>query len=196
MASRAALFLCASVVLAAAAYSEARDFVVGGADHGWKVPVQPDALNLWSSVNRFQVGDNLVFRFDGAADSVLEVTRDDYNHCSTASPVGAHKAAVGSVTVPLPRSGPYYFVSGAPGSCEKGERVVVVVLSEKHSRISRRGFFAAAPAPAKSPLAAGLVGGPAVAPAPAAGAAGRSAAAGSGALLLGAAVLGAALVGW
>uniref|UniRef100_A0A0A9H4M7 Phytocyanin domain-containing protein n=1 Tax=Arundo donax TaxID=35708 RepID=A0A0A9H4M7_ARUDO len=196
MASRAALLLCASVVLAAAACTEARDFVVGGADHGWKVPVQPDALNLWSSINRFQIGDNLVFKFDGAADSVLEVTREDYNRCSTASPVAAHHAGAGIVTVPLPRSGPYYFVSGAPGSCGKGERVVVVVLSEKHSRMRHRGFFAPAPAPAESPLAAGLIEGPAAAPAPATGAAGRRAAAGSGALLLGAAVLGAVLVGW
>ncbi|OEL27680.1 hypothetical protein BAE44_0011301 [Dichanthelium oligosanthes] len=70
--------LCVSVVLAAAAAAEARDFVVGGAnDGGWKAQAQPDALTKWASANRFQVGDNRVFKLDGAADSVLEVTRDD-----------------------------------------------------------------------------------------------------------------------
>jgi hypothetical protein len=213
------------------------DVVVGGHDHGWKVPVQPDGLNHWSSIHRFQVGDNLgttiffpavvisifesidwhrnlpmilfrlplfpdrehallfslaaaVFKYDDGADSVLEVTRDDYNRCSTTSPLATHKAAsggAGRVTVPLPRSGPFYFISGKPGSCQMGQRVVVVVISEKHSR---RGFFAPAAAPS---MADGLVGGPALAPAPATGAAGR--AAGSFAVLLAAAVLGAALVG-
>jgi hypothetical protein len=47
------------VVLAAAAAAEARDFVVGGANDGWKAQVQPDALTKWASVLRFQVGDNL-----------------------------------------------------------------------------------------------------------------------------------------
>ena len=59
MASRAALVLCASAVLAAAAAAEARDFVVGGADDAWKVQAQPDALTKWASINRFHVGDSL-----------------------------------------------------------------------------------------------------------------------------------------
>jgi hypothetical protein len=58
MASRV-LLLCVSVVLAAAAAAEARDFVVGGANDAWKVPAQPDALAKWASANRFQVGDKL-----------------------------------------------------------------------------------------------------------------------------------------
>ncbi|RCV30515.1 hypothetical protein SETIT_6G101500v2 [Setaria italica] len=204
MASRAALLLCVSVVLAAAAAAEARDFVVGGANDGWKAQVQPDALTKWASVLRFQIGDKLVFKLDGAADSVLEVTRDDYNRCSTAAPLATHKAVAGgsAATVPLPRSGPYYFVGSAPGSCKKGERLLLIVLSEKHGRARLRGLapvLAPALAPeAQSPLAASSVGGPAAAPAPATGAAGRTAAAGNGGqLLLGAAaVLGALLVGW
>ncbi|CAO2189027.1 unnamed protein product [Urochloa humidicola] len=205
MASRAALLLCASVVLAAAAAADARDFVVGG-NYGWKAQAQPDALTKWASALRFQIGDNLVFKLYGAADSVLEVTRDDFNRCSTAAPLTTHRAvaagagAGAAATVPLPRSGPYYFVGGAPGSCQKGERLLLIVLSEKHSRGRLRGL-APAPAPqAESPLAASFVGGPAAAPAPATGgAAGRMAAAGTGSqMLLGAAtaVLGALLVGW
>lgn len=247
MASRV-LLLCVSVVLAAAAAAEARDFVVGGANDAWKAPAQPDALAKWASANRFQIGDKLgksslavvavlvssaaiwskdrkhllhkrkilhfspvaqtyllpmraVFKFDGVADSVLEVTRDDYNRCSTASPLAVHKADAGAATVTLPRSGPYYFVGGAPGSCQKGERLHLVVMSEKHGRGRLRGLVPApVPAPeqaAESPFAASFVGGPAAAPAPATGAAGRTAAAGNTVPLLvgAAAVLGALLVG-
>ncbi|KAK3123148.1 hypothetical protein QOZ80_8AG0624770 [Eleusine coracana subsp. coracana] len=190
MVSRAALLVCASVLLAAAASSQAKnDVVVGGHDHGWKVPVQPNGLNLWSSIHRFQIGDNLVFKYDDASDSVLEVTRDDYNRCSTASPLATHKAAgagSGQVAVPLPRSGPFYFISGKPGSCQMGERVVVVVMSDKHSH---RGFFAPASAPSMP-----AVEGPAAAPAPATGAAAGRATSGAAAALLGAAVLGAAVL--
>ncbi|KAF8691887.1 hypothetical protein HU200_040004 [Digitaria exilis] len=193
MATTAALFLCVSVVLAAATAAEARDFAVD-----LKAQAQPDALTKWASINRFQVGDNLVFKL-GAGESVLEVSRDDFNRCSTAAPLATHKATAGgsAATVPLPRSGPYYFVGGAPGSCQKGERLFLVVMSQKHSRGHHRGL-APAPAPeAESPLAASFVGGPAAAPAPVTGAAGKTTAAGNGALLLGAAaVLGALLVGW
>jgi hypothetical protein len=144
-----------------------------------------------TSICFFFLAAAAVFKYDDGADSVLEVTRDDYNRCSTSSPLATHKAAsggAGSVTVPLPRSGPFYLISGKPGSCQMGQRVVVVVVSEKHSS---RGFFAPAAAPS---MADGLVGGPALAPAPATGAAGR--AAGSFGVVLAAAVLGAALVGW
>ncbi|KAL5223186.1 hypothetical protein ABZP36_027899 [Zizania latifolia] len=196
MASRAAAaiaLVCAVLALAAAA--EAKDLVVGGGGGGWKVPAQADALNKWAQATRFQVGDNLLFRFDGAADAVLEVTKEDYGRCSTASPVATYKAASGGgATVPLTRSGAHYFVSGAPGSCDKGERLIVVVMSEKHGGRSH-GISAPAPAPAlesQSPIAAGLSPVPAAAPAPApaSGDAGRTAA--SGALLLAAALLGAA----
>jgi hypothetical protein len=137
-----------------------------------------------------------VFKLDGAADSVLEVTRDDYNRCSTAAPLATHKAVAGgsAATVPLPRSGPYYFVGGAPGSCQKGERLLLIVLSEKHGRARLRGL-----SPVQAPaLAPSFIGGPAAAPAPATGAAARTAVAGNGGqLLLGAAtVLVALLVGW
>ena len=145
-----------------------------------------------------------MFKLGGAAeDSVLEVTRDDYNRCSTAAPLATHRATAGggAATVPLPRSGPYYFVGGAPGSCQKGERLLLVVMSDKHGRSRLRGLApvpALAPTPeAEPPLAASFVGGPAAAPAPATGVAGRTASAGTGTLLLGAAaVLGALLVGW
>ncbi|OEL14312.1 hypothetical protein BAE44_0024669 [Dichanthelium oligosanthes] len=171
MASRSALLLCVSVVLAAAAAAEARDFVSSGANNGgWKAQSQPDALTRWSSANRFQVGDNFGknVQVGWRGGLGLEVTRDDYNRCSTYS-------------------------------CQKGERLLVV-MSEEHGRGRLQGLApvpAPAPAPeAESPLADSFVGGPAAAPAPASGAAGKTAVAGTGTQLFlsAAAVLGCLLV--
>jgi hypothetical protein len=58
MASRA-LLLCSLVILAFAVGSEAKDFIVGDATDGWKVPAEPKALNKWASGKRFHPGDNL-----------------------------------------------------------------------------------------------------------------------------------------
>lgn len=58
--------------------------------------------------------------------------------------------------VKLEKSGPHYFISGAEGHCDKGQKVIVVVISEKHHNL--RGV-SPAPSPAE------------IAPAPASGAA-------------------------
>lgn len=81
---------------------------------------------------------------------MLQVTRKDYLSCNTSSPVAAHND--GRTVVKLRRSGPYYFISGAEGACEKGERLIVVVMAPRRLL---------APAPAPAPM---MFDGPAVAP--------------------------------
>jgi hypothetical protein len=92
-----------------------------------------------------------VWNYDPSKDSVLQVSKKDYDSCNTSSPIAVYKD--GNTKVKLDRSGPFYFISGAEGHCEKGQKLVTVVLS------SGRGFFNISPAP--SPVE---FGGPAVAP--------------------------------
>lgn len=73
---------------------------------------------------------------------MLEVTREDYLSCNTSSPIAKHKD--GNTVVRLPQSGAYYFISGAQGACVKGEKVIVVVMSERHRRF---GGISPAPSP-------------------------------------------------
>lgn len=68
------------------------------------------------------------------------MTKRDYITCNTSSPIAAHSD--GNTEVKLEHSGPYYFISGAQGHCEKGQKLIVVVLSDKRGR-----FLAPAPAP-------------------------------------------------
>lgn len=93
-----------------------------------------------------------MWKFDGSKDSVLQVAKRDYVTCNTSSPIETYTD--GNTKVKLERSGPYYFISGAEGHCEKGQKVIVVVMSEKHSR-----FIGVSPAPSPAE-----VEGPAVAP--------------------------------
>lgn len=86
----------------------------------------------------------LVFKFDGTTDSVLQVTRDDYNSCNKSKPIKEYKD--GNTKIELSRSGPHYFISGADGNCEKGEKLFVVVMSNKF-----KSFNAPASAPAPAP---------------------------------------------
>lgn len=130
----------------------------GAANGGWRIPSSETAytLNAWAESSRFQIGDALVFKYDAAQDSVLQVTRADYLSCSASSPVAQYVNKGGEAKVELERSGPYYFISGAPGHCEKGQKLIIVVLSPRNA-YARVSSPAPAPAPAEHE-------GPAVAP--------------------------------
>lgn len=62
-------------------------------------------------------------------DSVLQVTKEDYESCNTAKPLKQYND--GDTKVELDKSGPYFFISGAPGNCAKGEKITLVVLSDR-----------------------------------------------------------------
>lgn len=64
-------------------------------------------------------------------DSVLQVTKEDYDSCKTSNPLKQYND--GNTKVELDKSGPYFFISGAPGNCAKGEKITLVVLSERKS---------------------------------------------------------------
>ncbi|CAK7353952.1 unnamed protein product [Dovyalis caffra] len=132
--------------------SQASEVLVGGKTDSWKIPSsEPDSLNKWAGKARFLVGDSLVWKYDGQKDSVLQVTKEAYDSCNTTSPIEEYKD--GNTKVKLDRSGPFYFISGAEGHCEKGQKFVVVVLSQKH----RQTGISPAPSPVE-------FDGPAVAP--------------------------------
>ncbi|XP_021758039.1 early nodulin-like protein 3 [Chenopodium quinoa] len=158
MASR--IFFSVSLVLAIVLFSsfaEAKDHLVGGTADAWKVPSESDSLNKWAQKNRFQIGDNLVWKYDNKQDSVLQVTREAYLSCNTSSPVAEYKD--GQTKFELKKPGPYYFISGTQANCQKGEKVIVVVMSAQ----SRRSG-AASPAFAPSPSPNSEAQTPAVAP--------------------------------
>ncbi|KAK2631963.1 hypothetical protein EUGRSUZ_L02198 [Eucalyptus grandis] len=150
------LSVLVSMVIFLSTNVEAREFMVGGKENSWEVPSSPSQLNQWAQSNRFKVGDVLIFKYDKNADSVLEATKEDYESCNTMKPLKEYKD--GETKLNLERSGPYYFISGTWGHCQNGQKLEVVVMSEKHRSkgITSAPTEAPAPVPHTGNSAAGL----------------------------------------
>ncbi|KAG5569465.1 hypothetical protein H5410_059231 [Solanum commersonii] len=148
-------------------FSEAREFIVDGKENSWKIPSSPDEFNKWAEKTRFRIGDYIVLNYDPKSDSVLQVNEEDYNNCNKAQPIKSYQDGVTKIL--LDKSGPFFFISGANGHCEKGQKLNVRVLSPKHSSSTRVEFLAPtlAPAPALAPapesgssgMKVGIIGG-------------------------------------
>ncbi|KAL6960488.1 hypothetical protein U1Q18_038251 [Sarracenia purpurea var. burkii] len=107
------------------------EFQVGDID-GWAVPPSNDSkiYNDWASENRFRVGDTIHFRYK--KDSVMEVKESEYKKCNSTHP--HFFSNNGNTVFKFQRPGPFYFISGAAGHCERGQRMIVKVMSDEDSK--------------------------------------------------------------
>ena len=105
-------------------------------------------ISSFSWISVFDESDPLI-------NSVLEVTKDDYDKCYVSNPIKEHTDV--NTKVELDRSGPFYFISNAVVSCEKGQKLTVVVL-HKHPKPPPPPGHASSPAPLSQPLTAGAFG--------------------------------------
>ncbi|KAK2999580.1 hypothetical protein RJ639_024328 [Escallonia herrerae] len=122
-------------------------FQVGG-EKGWVKPAgnKTKSYNAWAAGNRFRVGDTLLFK--SKKDSVLVVHSADYKSCNLSNPISKFQG--GGAVFQLDRPGFFYFVSGQPGHCNSGQKLIIRVMH--HSGIEP-------PASAPSPTAGGGTGG-------------------------------------
>ncbi|KAG7015504.1 Early nodulin-like protein 3, partial [Cucurbita argyrosperma subsp. argyrosperma] len=109
------------------------EFQVGGSKGLWGVP-NAHSFNQWAESQRFQIGDSLVFNYQGGQDSVLLVNQDDYNNCHTESPI--KHFSDGHTAIKFEKSGPHYFISGIKDNCLKNEKLVVIVLADRTKQYS------------------------------------------------------------
>ncbi|XP_059455290.1 early nodulin-like protein 14 [Corylus avellana] len=122
---------------------EAREYVVGGDKCSWGIPISSfESIQKWAETNRFIVGDILIFEYD-ETDAVLRVTKKDYKSCNVTKPI--EKYENGRTKVELDRSGPFYFIGRTEGFCEGGQKLAVVVISDR-----KHPTLAMAPAPTTS----------------------------------------------
>ncbi|KAM3374800.1 mavicyanin [Capsicum galapagoense] len=103
----------------------ATEFNVGG-DKGWVVPTEKDdqLYNQWAGKNRFKIKD--ILRFEYKRDSVLVVTKEEYEECKSSRPIFFSNN--GKTIYTLEESGLYYFISGVSGHCERGLKMIIKVL--------------------------------------------------------------------
>ncbi|KAK1272319.1 Early nodulin-like protein 1 [Acorus gramineus] len=93
---------------------------------GWVIPPSNNTTfyNTWASKNRFEVGDTLNFKYK--KDSVMAVSEIDYRRCVSTHPTFYSNNR--DTDFPLKHPGTFYFISGASGHCEKGQRMIIKVL--------------------------------------------------------------------
>ncbi|KAG0537261.1 hypothetical protein BDA96_03G133500 [Sorghum bicolor] len=127
-----------------AAAPQGLEFHVGG-PRGWRVPDANTSYGWWAMNNRFRVGDHLYFKY--ANDSVLLVDRTAFDACNTTEPLATF--ADGATRFVLDRPGFFCFISGEPGHCEEGQRLIVRVMV--HPAIVATPGPASAPATSAQP---------------------------------------------
>ena len=147
-----AALLLSALLLASAAVASAYQFEVGD-ETGWIKPTGKErhSYNDWAAQNRFHIHDTLrnsnilyiyklssfqfshipipifyLLDFKYAKDSVMEVSSADYLTCNTSNPIA--KFEHGSTVYELSRPGFFYFISGQPGHCKLGQRLIVRVM--------------------------------------------------------------------
>ncbi|KAF3339368.1 blue copper protein-like protein [Carex littledalei] len=107
------------VLLNTAMSASATDYTVGDTS-GWTTGLD---YSKWASAQNFQVGDNLVFTFASGAHTVTEVTKSDYDSCSSSNAISNSNTA--PTTVLLASAGTHYFICGVPGHCSSGQKLSV-----------------------------------------------------------------------
>ncbi|GAB2284777.1 hypothetical protein Dimus_019230 [Dionaea muscipula] len=117
-------------------------FDVGG-HRGWVKPTgdERETYNEWAGQNRFHIGDTLYFKYH--KDSVLEVSEEDYEKCNKSNPITRFDD--GNTVFRFNHSKFFYFISGEPGHCEDGQRLIVRVMVQ-----SRFHSISITPAPSPS----------------------------------------------
>jgi len=77
-------------------------------------------------------------------DSVLVVNSQDYAGCSLENPIS--KFEDGNTVFEFDHSGFYYFISGQPGHCQAGQKMIVWVMGVHHSNSTISSSPASSPA--------------------------------------------------
>ncbi|KAK4398372.1 Early nodulin-like protein 1 [Sesamum angolense] len=80
------------------------------------------------------------------SDSVLVVNNQDYDTCNTANPI--LRLDDGNSVFKFDRSGPFFFISGNKSNCDKGQKLIIVVLAVRNRRSPPR---TPSPLPAEAP---------------------------------------------
>ncbi|PQQ01464.1 mavicyanin-like [Prunus yedoensis var. nudiflora] len=117
----AALVLFVMMVLCGACSGAV--YRVGDSD-GWTSRGLVD-YNKWASTKDFHVGDTLMFAYNNQFHNVMQVSDQDFQSCNATSAFATYTS--GSDTVTRKRPGHYYFLCGAPGHCQAGQKVDIKV---------------------------------------------------------------------
>ncbi|CAL5080282.1 unnamed protein product [Urochloa decumbens] len=119
------LIAVAAVMAAACLFSAASAAVYNVGEPGGSWDLRTN-YGDWAASKRFHPGDQLVFKYSPQNHDVLEVSKADYDSCSTAKPITTHNS--GNDAIALTSAGTRYFICGFPGHCAGGMKLQVNVV--------------------------------------------------------------------
>ncbi|KAK3025872.1 hypothetical protein RJ639_042301 [Escallonia herrerae] len=125
MATPAGLIGCLIVVSTLLVGATADTFTVGE-EMGWTIPAVGDIMyKTWASQKDFELGDILVFNWNGTH-NVAKVTKEDYDNCnSTNALVAIQTASPANFT--LDTNGSHYFICSIDNHCGRGQKVTATI---------------------------------------------------------------------
>ncbi|XP_048549577.1 mavicyanin-like [Triticum urartu] len=130
------LIIAAMAVLSTAS---AAVYNVGEPGGAWDLTTN---YSTWAFSRKFQLSDQIVFKYSPQAHDVLEVSKADYDSCSIVNPIATLNS--GNDIVTLTAAGTRYFICGFPGHCTGGMKIKIDVVPSSSSP---------SPAPASGPNA-------------------------------------------
>ncbi|KAF3635191.1 stellacyanin [Capsicum chacoense] len=98
--------------------------------NAWNIPssANRDVYVKWSKNHLFKLGDSLLFLYPPSEDSVIQVTKQNYNSCNLKNPILYMNN--GNSLFNITRPGEFYFTSGAEGHCEKLQKLHISIGGE------------------------------------------------------------------
>ncbi|XP_021741754.1 cucumber peeling cupredoxin-like [Chenopodium quinoa] len=136
---KSSLLLALVMIAGISELCSAATHIVGGTT-GWTIPSSPSTYSTWANGETFAVGDVLVFNFTTGAHTVAEVSKANYDVCSTNRTIGAVRST-GPASITLTAAGTHYFLCTIPNHCSTGQKLAVTVTGPT-------GSPASSPAPA------------------------------------------------
>ncbi|XP_074273997.1 early nodulin-like protein 8 [Silene latifolia] len=105
----------------------AKSYVVGGST-GWTIPTTPSFYSNWASNQKLLVGDILVFTFPAQAHTVAEVSKSNYDACTSAATLGPVMTTA-PANITLTKPGTHYFICTITGHCGANQKLTVTVAA-------------------------------------------------------------------
>jgi len=116
MASSSSLIALLVVVLGCAAAASATTYTVGDTQ-GWTVGPN---YSTWASGKTFVAGDKLVFNYASQAHTVTEVTKSEYDACSSTA-----NGETGGTTTTTLKAGDQYYICTVGAHCTNGMKLAI-----------------------------------------------------------------------
>ncbi|WOG92036.1 hypothetical protein DCAR_0311292 [Daucus carota subsp. sativus] len=129
--------MCAYIVVVAGTvlvynpdHSNGAQYLVGGENYKWSIPLTNDFYTNWSSSHSFVVGDTLLFDYDPELHNLFQVSGREFKACTADQPFSVY---TGPANVLLMEEGVFYYVCTILNYCSLGQKLMVAVEERRPS---------------------------------------------------------------